>query len=331
MTAWTVPPIMWRLVAFVGLLVVIGAVFRSQAPAYLTSGNLHALFRHMAIQGVVAVGLTFVIVVRHFDMSLPGVASFGAMTLGFLISKDAGLPVCILGCAGIGLGCGLISGLAVGVLRLPDVVATIAMGSIAYGLSFIYNDGASFSDNFFSSGILDLNDRAYFSVDAPVFILGMIALGAAVVLHMTRFGQAFYATGENQTSARFSGIPVRGYVAAAFAICGALTCLAMVLHVASSGVANVSSGNQILMPAYAAVYLGAALFGAASVPATLAGALLMSALLNGFTLLTVPYYYSDAVVSAVLIMAIAVFDPRLLASLRPLVSLFPRKALQRSA
>jgi ribose transport system permease protein len=331
MIARKMPPIAWRLIAFLGMLVLIGAIFRALAPVYLSSANLHALLRHMAIQGIVAVGLTFVIVVRHFDLSLSGVASFGAMTLGFLLSMETGLSIGVLGCAGVGLLCGLIIGFAVGVMRLPDVVATIGAGSIAYGLSFVYNDGASFSDNFFSSGILDLNDRSYVFIDAPVFILGVVALAAGVLLHMTRFGQALYATGENQLSAALSGIPVRACIVAAFGICGASTCLAMVLHVASSGVANVSSGNQILMPAYAAVYLGAALFGSASVPATLAGALLMAALLNGFTLMTVPYYYSDAVVSGVLIVAVTVFDPRLLASLRTLGARLSSKSSWRSA
>ncbi len=73
------------------------------------------------------------------------------------------------------------------------------------------------------------------------------------------------------------------------------------------------------MPAFAAVYLGAALFGAPSIPATLAGTLLMSAMLNGFTLLAIPYYYSDAIVSTVLICAIAIFDPKLTAALSNLL------------
>ena len=158
-------------------------------------------------------------------------------------------------------------------------------------------------------------------------ILALTAAIAALVLHGSRFGRAFYATGENRISAVYSGIRVKAYVLAAFAICGALSCLAITLLVASSGAANVTAGSQLLMPAYAAVYLGAALFGAASVPATIAGTLLMSAMLNGFTLMAVPYFYSDAIVSTVLIVAIAAFDPKVGAALKRLRPARPAKPL----
>lgn len=304
-------PLVPRIVAFLVLLMLVAGIFQVLTPAYLSSENIHALLRHMAVQGLAALGLTFVIVVRQFDLSFPGVASLGAMTLGWLIAGRYGVGLGVLGALAVGLACGLVNGIAVAWMRLPDIVATIATGGLAVGLSYFYSNGTSISKNFFMSGILDLNDAKYLGIDAPVAILLAAALLAGIVLHFSRFGRAFYATGENRTSAVFSGIRVRLYVCAAFAICGALSCLAITLLVASSGAANVTAGNQLLMPAYAAVYLGAALFGAASVPATVAGTLLMSAMLNGFTLLAVPYFYSDAIVSIVLISAIALFDPRI--------------------
>ena len=120
-----------------------------------------------------------------------------------------------------------------------------------------------------------------------------------------------YATGENPVSATFSGISTRACIASAFCACGMMSCLAILLLVASSGASNMNAGDQLLMPAYAAVYLGAALMGAPSIPATLAGTLLTSMMLDGFTLLAVPYYYSGAVISIVLMLAIVIFDPRL--------------------
>lgn len=311
-------PLFLRVLAFVVLLAIVAAVFQSLSPAYLSGNNINALLRHMAVQGLAALGLTFVIVVRQFDLSFPGVASLGAMTLGWLIASNFGVGAGVAGAIAVGLACGLVNGVAVSYLRLPDIVATIATGGVAVGLSYFYSNGTSISKNFFMSGILDLNDAKYFGLDAPVAILALTAAVAALVLHGSRFGRAFYATGENRVSAVYSGIRVRAYVLAAFAICGALSCLAITLLVASSGAANVTAGSQLLMPAYAAVYLGAALFGAASVPATIAGTLLMSAMLNGFTLMAVPYFYSDAIVSTVLIIAIAVFDPRVSAAFKRL-------------
>ena len=137
-----------------------------------------------------------------------------------------------------------------------------------------------------------------------------------LILNASRLGRAFYATGENRTAAWFSGVPVTAIVVAAFALCGVAASLSIVLLVASSGAAHVTAGTQLLMPAFAAVYLGAALFGRPSVLATLAGTMLMSLMLNGFTLLAIPYYWSDAILSTVLILAITLFDPRITATLR---------------
>lgn len=303
--------LLWRLLAFAALVALIVALFAAQNAAYVSGGNIRALMRHMSVQGLAALGLTFVIVVRHFDLSFPGQASLAAMTLGWLIAIGQPLPVAIAGGIAIGVVFGLVNGIAVAKFKLPDIVTTIATGGLALGFSYFYSNGTSISQNFFMSGILDLNDRKIAGLDMPFAILLAAAAVSALVLHASRFGNGFYAAGQNPVSAWFAGVPVTALVIAAFAICGALACLSVTLLVASSGAANVSVGGQLLMPAFAAVYLGAALFGRPSVGATLAGTLLMSMMLNGFTLLAIPYYYADAIVSTVLISAIALFDPRL--------------------
>ena len=179
-------------------------------------------------------------------------------------------------------------------------------------MGFVYSGGKHFSKNFFSTGILDINDGKLLFVPLPVVIMAAVALVAYVVLHQSRYGQSFYAVGENPLSARLSGVPVRLYLTLGFVVCGALVGASMILNVASVGAAYVNTGNRILLPSYTAVYLGAALFGTPTVLASLAGAFLMAMLLNGFNILSVPYYYSDAIVSFILILAIAIFSPQTL-------------------
>jgi ribose transport system permease protein len=260
-----------RLVTLVIMIVVIGAVFQALAPTYLARGNIHSILRHMAASGIVGVGLTFVIAVHRFDLSLSGVATIAAMTLGFLIAKTDSLLLAALGCVAIGAAFGFANGLLIGRANLPDVVATIAVGSIAYGASYFYNGGKSYSDNFFTSGILDINDSSLTGIDAPILIFMITAAIATVVLQMTRYGHYFYATGENPVAARLSGVPVEWMVVTAFVICGALVGAAVILKVSSVGQAMETAGSNVLLPAYTAVYLGAALFDGASVPATFAG------------------------------------------------------------
>lgn len=92
----------FRLLAFAAILAVVAGIFWSQNAAFLSTGNLRALMRHMSVQGLAALGLTFVIVVRHFDLSFPGVASLGAMTLGWLIA--IGMPLWVAVAGGLGIG-----------------------------------------------------------------------------------------------------------------------------------------------------------------------------------------------------------------------------------
>ncbi|GAB5469306.1 MAG: ABC transporter permease [Rhodospirillales bacterium] len=325
MTAEALRPLFARIAVFVAILIVIAGTFYHFAPAYLSERNILAILRQMSVNGIVSIGLTFVIVLNRFDLSLAGVASLCAMTLGFLLAETASLYPALAGAIAMGMFCGALSGLLVGRFRLPDVVTTIAIGSIAYGMAFIYSGGAHFSSNFFSTGMLDINDGKVLFIPLPVFVLLVAATAAFVVLHLSRYGQSFYAVGENPLSARLSGVPVKLYVAAGFAICGALVGAAMILNVAAVGATYVNTGNRILLPAYTAVYLGAALFGSATIPATLAGVLLMGMLLNGFTILSVPYYYSDAVVSAILIAAIAIFSPQTLTWLQSALRLATAK------
>ena len=305
-----------RLASFVGLLLVIGAIFGTLSHQYLTRNNISAILRHMSADGLAGLGLTFVIIVRRFDLSFPGVASLGAMTTGWLIAAGHTLLPSIAGGIAFGMLFGIINGVAIAIVRLPDIVTTIAIGSASYGLSYIYSNGATISDNFMESGILDINDTQILHLDAPIFFMLVLYAMATLVMHRSRFGRSFYATGENPRSASFSGVNVNGYVIAAFVLTSALSVWAGILHCAEAGQADPSAGDGFLTPAFASVYLGAALFGTASVPATFAGTLLISAMLNGFTLLSVPYYYADAIVAVVLIVAIGAFDARGIQAIR---------------
>lgn len=309
-------PLTGRIAAFLAMLIVVALIFHATAPNFLSTTNITAIFRHMSASGVAALGLTFVIVVSRFDLSFPGIASFGAMTLGMLIVLGQPLWLAILLAVGAGALLGLINGVTIGWFDLPDIVTTIAVGSVALGLSFLYSGGMTLSDNFMMSGILDVNDQKILGISGPVFVMLALYLAAGIVLHGSRWGRGLYATGENSVAAHFSGIRVRALIAFAFVMCGALACWGAVMLSAQSGRSDVTAGNGLLMPAYASVFLGAALFGRPSAPATFAGALLISVILNGCTLLAIPYYYSDAVISAILIIAIAVFEPRVAQALR---------------
>lgn len=299
-----------RFMAFAALVFIIGAAFTVVEPRFLSTQNISAVTRHMAANGLAALGLTLVVIVRKFDLSFAGTAGFSAMTIGFMIAGGHDLWLCIMAGVLAAAVVGAFNGIAISYFGLPDIVTTIATGSIAGGLAFLYSRGRTIFQNFVTSGILDLNDARLFGYSVSFFFLIALYAVAWVFMHRTRYGASFYATGENPVSAYFSGVPVRTYTMMAFVICAITSVLAVVLILAESGTADTNKGATLLMPAYAGVFLGAALLGGTSVLATLAGTFLITMLLDGFSLLGVPYYYSDGVVSAILLTGVVLFDAR---------------------
>lgn len=304
------PPTAVRALGVLLLVAVIVAIFTAVEPRYASRGNFAAVTRHMAANGLAALGLTFVVVVRRFDLSFPGIACFSAVTIGYLIAGGADLWLAIGVGLVIGVTIGAANGWAIAYFDLPDIVVTIGSGSIAAGMAFLYTGGQTIFQNFMTSGILDFNDVRIFQLSLSVYMLLAIYGLAGLLLHRSRVGIAFYATGENPIAAFFSGIRTRACIVTAFALSGAGAVLAVVLLIAESGNAGTNHGLTLLMPAYAGVYLGAALLGGASVPASLLGTLVITVLLDGFSLLRVPYYYSDGVVSLILLLGVVVFDER---------------------
>lgn len=314
-----------RALAFCLLVGLVGAAFTLAESRFLTQASLAGIARHMAANGLAALGLTFVVIVRKFDLSIGGVAAFSAMSMGAVIA--AGLPLWVAVLAGIALGMmlGAISGIAISRFGFPDIVTTIAVGSVCAGLAFLYTGGRSIFKNFFQSGIIDLNDARFLGLGVSLWFL-LITYGLAwFVMHRTRTGHAFYATGENPRAAHFSGIATGRFIALAYMLCAVATVLAVLLILAESGNAETNKGANLMMPAYAGVFLGAAIMGGTTVLSTFAGILLITMLLDGFSLMGVPYYYSDGVVSLILLMGVIAFSDGARGWASNLRVLFPRQ------
>jgi simple sugar transport system permease protein/ribose transport system permease protein len=215
------------------------------------------------------------------------------------------LPSIIIGLAG-GLLFGLISGVAVGRFKLPDMIATIAIGSTAWGLAYLYSNGNYIYKNFLTSGIISFSDGKLFGIPYPVIYLFAFYILGYILLHMTAYGRRFYATGSNKIAAAFSGVKVEAYIIAAFAICSFMASFTNIMLTAAQGNGNVKGGLVLLMPAWAAVFVGISVFRKPTVIGTFFGAFLIAIMQNGFTLLNAPFYIMDLIVGLTLIGAILV-------------------------
>lgn len=289
------------LLFFVVLAVIMG-IFSALSPKFLTVDNLLRAFKHLSVTSLAALGLTFVIAVGHSDMSFHFVSCFAAMTMSYFIGmvEWAPLPSILMGLAG-GLVFGIISGVAVGKFKLPDMIATIGIGSFAWGLAYLYNKGNYIYQNFLSSGIIEFSDGSVGGIPNPVLYLFIFYFLAYVLLHRSKYGRGFYAVGSNRIAAKFSGIRIERYIIAAFVLSNVLTSFTNMVQTAAQGNGNVKGGLVLLMPAYAAVFVGISVFKKPSVLGTFLGAFLIGIMQNGFTLMNAPFYIMDMIVGITLI------------------------------
>jgi ribose transport system permease protein len=287
--------------ALLGAIVVVFSIMHEQ---FLSARNISTLLKHASISAIFALGVTFVVVVGHFDLSFPMVCALGGMTNSYLIAQDLHVvPSVAIGLA-VAVVFGLLNGVAVGKLKLPDIVTTVGIGAIAWGFAYMYSGGAYIYGNVLTSGILELNDAVWFGFPLPVILMGSFYFIGYLILHRSRFGRCFYSTGDNKTAAIFSGINVQVYIIAAFTICALLSSFGAIMSNASQGQGNVRVGLVFLLSSYATVFLGSAVFKKPTIYGTFLAALFMATMLNGFTLMAVSYFYMDFIIGVILIVAL---------------------------
>ena len=296
----------FSIIAFILLTVAVLVVFSVVSRQFMTTGNMLKAFKHLSITAISALGLTFVVAVGHNDMSFHYFSCFSAMTMSWFIGMGFHpVPAIVLGLLPAVI-LGSVNGVAIGRFKLPDMIVTIGLGSAVYGMAYIYSGGSYIYKNFLDSGIMELNNAVVLGIPLPVIFLILLYFSAWVLLHRSVHGRRFYAIGSNKTAALFSAIPVRRYIILAFIICAVLSSFTNMIQTASVGKGFLKSGLILLMPSWAAVFVGISVFKKPTVHGTFLGAFLISIMQNGFTMLAVPFYYMDFVIGLVLIFSIII-------------------------
>ena len=294
------------LIAFSILLFLILGIFGLSSQQFLTLGNILKAFKHLSITAISALGLTFVVAIGHNDMSFHYISCFAAMTMSWLISLGISPVPAVIGGLLPPVIFGAVNGISVGRYKLPDMIVTIGFGSAIYGLAYIYSGGSYIYKNFIESGILMLNNGSLLGLPLPVIFLFILYLLAWILLHKTKHGRRFYAIGSNKTAAEFSAIRIHRYIIAAFVICAVLASFTNMIQIAAQGKGYLKGGLMLLMPSWAAVFVGISVFRKPTVHGTFIGAFLISIMQNGFTLLSVPFYFMDFIIGVVLILSILI-------------------------
>ncbi|RKN37616.1 ABC transporter permease [Streptomyces hoynatensis] len=284
---------------------VLCAVASVLAPEFLTTRNLSNLLQQSALTGIVAIGMTLVVLTSGIDLSVGSVAAFGGMTVALLMDHDMNYVLAMLISLAAGAGFGAIMGGLSAYLTLPAFMTTLAGLTAIRGLAYLLSDGEPVNAD--QSHTFQLIGGGFIGT---IPIAGLIFLGvtilAALVLRGTTFGEYVYAVGSNKEAARLSGLPVRGVITAVFAISGALAALSGVLLTSRLTIGQPTAFDGLELDAIAAVVLGGTnLFGGrGGVLGTFVAVLLLSVVRNLCNLMGLDSFFQMVVTGLILVVAL---------------------------
>jgi ribose transport system permease protein len=301
-----------RLLAF-GALIVLFLVFSLASPNFLSFDNVVGILLATAVNGVLALGVTFVIVTAGIDLSVGTVMTLSAVMTGVFVTNWQ-LPVPLGLLAGVSTGClaGLVNGTVVAKLKVPPFIATLGMLNVARGLALVlsglkpiyFNDTPSF--NSIAMGSVLGGVVPGLQIPNAVLIFFVAALIANWLLTQTVIGRYAFAIGSNEEATRLSGVNVDGWKMGIYALAGLFSGLAGVLIAARLNSAQPSLGLGYELDAISAAVIGGTSLsgGEGTILGTVIGAFLISTLTNGLRILSVPQEWQTVITGTIVVLAV---------------------------
>jgi simple sugar transport system permease protein len=307
------------LVLLVGLII----FFSIFASGFAGPRSAVFIFQSVAITGILALGVTCTLVVDGFDLSIGSVATSSLMMSAyFLVILETSALTAIIACLLMGAFVGLINGILIVRMKVPDLLATLGMMFLLIGLQRVPTEGRSIAtgmrlpsgevaDGVFPESFLWIGRHRFDLfleklIPVPVVIFILVALFIWIFLELTRHGRLMYAIGSNERATALSGTNTNFYKVLAYVISGVTASIGGLLLAARLGRGDIASGNNLLLDSVAAALIGFAVLGAAKPNAlgTAIGALFVGILLQGLTMMNAPYYTQDFVKGGVLVIAL---------------------------
>jgi ribose transport system permease protein len=299
------------LVQDLGLLAVLligGAALTFASPVFFSRINIENLLFSSTIVAVLAIGQTFVILVAGIDLSVGAIMAL-ASVLAVGLPLNSGIPVGLAALVALAVGglLGLVNGLNVTLTKIPALIATLAMLTVARGAAFIYSGGQNIAP--VPDIYVDVQAMRIGGFPMVILFTGLLAVVAHVVLTRTRFGRAVYATGGNPVASRLAGIRTTRVVLLAYVISGLSAALGGLMITARLEAGAATSGQGMELTVISAVVIGGvSLFGGeGKIVGVILGVLLLGLVQNAINLLNVPPNY-DYVVSGFVIAIAAALD-----------------------
>jgi len=292
-------------------------IFSVCAEGFFTKSNFWLVLTQVSVNTCLSVGMTLVILTGGIDLSVGSVLALSGAIMAGLLKNGLELPVLnlfvgftVLGAvlAGLIVGSflGFFNGLMITLLRIPPFVATLAMLTIARGLTQLWTGGAAITGLGKTFGYIG-TDR-FLGVPVRVWTCAAIVAIAVVVLKKTRFGRYVYAVGGNERAAKLSGLHVNRIKLLVYTIAGALSAVGGLIVTSKLDSATPIAGNGYELDSIAAVVIGGTSLsgGKGSVLGTVLGALIIGVLNSGLIILRVPPFWQKVIKGLVILLAVAI-------------------------
>jgi ribose/xylose/arabinose/galactoside ABC-type transport system permease subunit len=298
--------------------------FALAEPNFFSPRNLFNVMKQVSITGIIAIGMTFVILTGGIDLSVGSIVAVTGMVAAIVVkgtnqntlslsggeAVGAGVGVAAAAAMFVGILCGFLQGLAITRLKIPAFVVTLGGLTIFRGLTLLLSNGGPISGfledyQFWGQGRVPEPD----GVPVPVIIFAIFALLAHIILTYTRYGRHVYAVGGNQEAARLSGLNVNLIILSVYVIVGFFAGLSGFVLSSMLNSSEAVAGDGYELRVIAAVVIGGtSLFGGeGKVMGTVIGALLIGVLVNGLVLMNVKSYTQQIIIGLIIIAAVA-FD-----------------------
>lgn len=306
--------------AFFALIAII-IVFSLLSPYYFSVGNFLTMASHVAIFGILAVGMLLVILNGGIDLSVGSTLGFSGVIAGFLMQGVqltsfgvilyppvwvVAVLVCVLGAL-----VGLVNGVLIAWLKVPAFVATLGMLYVVRGAALLMTNGLTYNDlggkpELGNTGFEWLGFNRLLDIPIGVLIMAVIALIGSIILNRTAFGRWLYASGGNERAAELSGVPVKQVQVSVYMLSGICAAVAGLILSSELTSAGPTAGTSYELTAIAAVVIGGAALtgGRGNIRGTLVGAFVIGFLSDGLVIIGVSAYWQTVFTGAVIVLAV---------------------------
>jgi len=274
---------------------------------FLTPFNLSNILQQIAILTIVGSGLTFGFAAKEIDLSVGYTVGLGGLVVPLLLALGYPLALALAAALLAGICVGLINGVLITKVGIPSLIATLAMGSILFGINFLMTGGraiySGLPDSFLALG----QGRLFGVPNLAIFMLVSVAI-AWFVMERTVFGRYVYAVGGNQKAAELSGVRITFYRMAALVLVSVFAVIAGALLASRLGSGQPNVGERYLLDGLATVFIGMTMFrpGTATIFGTFCGALFIGVINNGLNLIGMDTYIQNIVKGIIILVAVAI-------------------------